>query len=114
VVIAIRIAKHDKPPQGDTQMTTTDETQQAVTQYLAQLDWMIADAKRELAAAAKAMARRAAEAVDNADAMLADQPCSLTWVEFAESDLRTAREAKDRLNRLIEQQKMLQFVAKQS
>ena len=95
-------------------MTTTNTTNQAIAQYLEQLDWMIADAKRELANAAKSMARRAAEAVEDTDRLLADQPCSLSWIEFAEGDLRTAREAKARLRELIAQQKMLQFFAKQA
>ena len=95
-------------------MTTTNATNQAIAQYLEQLDWMIADAKRELANAAKSMARRAAEAVEDTDRLLADQPCSLSWIEFAEGDLRTAREAKARLRELIAQQKMLQFFAKQA
>ena len=94
-------------------MTTTNATNQAIAQYLDQLDWMIADAKRELANAAKSMARRAAEAVEDTDRLLADQPCSLSWIEFAEGDLRTAREAKARLRELIAQQKMLQFCATQ-
>ena len=94
-------------------MATTNATNQAIAQYLEQIDWMIADAKRELANAAKSMARRAAEAVEDTDRLLADQPCSLSWIEFAEGDLRTAREAKARLRELIAQQKMLQFCAKQ-
>ena len=93
-------------------MTTTNATNQAATQYLAQLEWMIADAKREMADAAKSLERRAAEAVADVEAMLADQPCSLGWVEFAESNVRAARDAKARLRHLLEQQKMLQFVTK--
>ena len=93
-------------------MTTTNATNQAAMQYLAQLEWMIADAKREMADAAKSLERRAAEAVADVEAMLADQPCSLGWVEFAESNVRAARDAKARLRHLLEQQKMLQFVTK--
>jgi hypothetical protein len=33
------------------------------------------------------------------------------WVDFAESDLRNAREAKARLSELIEKQKMLRGIA---
>ena len=84
---------------------------QVLDHHLVQLEWMIADAKRELAEAAKAMARRAAEAVQSTDAMLADHPCSMMWVDFAEGDLRTAREAKTRLHELLDKQKMLQRIA---
>ena len=94
-------------------MTTPDKKTEATEQYLAQLEWMIADAKRALANAAKSMARRAAESIEDTDRLLADQPCSLSWIEFAEGDLRTAREAKARLQELIAQQKMLQYIARQ-
>jgi hypothetical protein len=83
-----------------------------LTQYIETLNWMIADAKRDMAEAARTMARRAAEATQDADALLADGPCSLSWVEFAESDLRNAREAKNRLKNLIEQHKLLTRLAK--
>lgn len=71
---------------------------------------MITDAKRDLARSAQSMSQRAAEACASTEAMLANMPYSLTWVEFAESDLRNAREAKARFNALIEQQKLLQHV----
>jgi hypothetical protein len=44
--------------------------------------------------------------------MLADEPCSLTWVEFAEGDLREAWEAKAHLTKLLEQQEFLLSVIK--
>jgi hypothetical protein len=94
-------------------MTTTDKKIEATEQYLAQLEWMIADAKRELAKAAEYMARRAEEAMADSKNLLADEPCSLSWVEFAEGDLRAAREAKARLRGLLDQQKMLQYIARQ-
>lgn len=86
----------------------------AIQEQLARLEWMIPDAKRRLASAAQSMLRRAQGAVADADAMIADQPCSLTWVDFAEGDLREAREAKAELQKLCEQQKLLQYIAKQN
>ncbi len=47
--------------------------------------------------------------VKDTEALLADQPCSMSWVDFAEGDLRAAREAKAELAKLLEQQKMLEF-----
>jgi hypothetical protein len=35
----------------------------------------------------------------------------MMWVDFAEGDLRNAREAKTRLNELLDKQKMLQRIA---
>lgn len=90
--------------------TNTTKTNELIREQLARLDWMIADAKRDLAKAATEMARRAENAVKECDAMIADQPCSLMWTEFAEGDLRTAKEAKARLNQLFEQQNMLKFL----
>ena len=91
-------------------MTTTKN--QALAMQLERLTWTIEDAKKDLAKAAQAMARRAADAVQSTEAMLAGQPTSMMWVEFSQGDLRTAREANDRLNQLIEQQKLLQYIAK--
>ncbi len=91
---------------------TAITSNQAIAQQLVTLEWMIEDAKRDLAKAAEYMARRAAEAVADTTAMIEDKPCSLSWVEFAESDLRAARDAKARLRELLAQQKMLQFCQK--
>ncbi len=95
-------------------MTTTNPNQaeQAIAEHLSRLDWMIQDAKRQLANAAKEMLRRAESAVKETDAMLADEPCSLMWTEFADGDVRTAKEAKVRLTQLLEQQTMLRFFLK--
>jgi hypothetical protein len=41
--------------------------------------------------------------------MMANQPCSMSWVDFAESDLRNAREAKAQLEFLYQQRTMLEF-----
>ncbi len=43
------------------------------------------------------MLRRAQGAVKDTEALLTDQPCSMSWVDFAEGDLRAAREAKQNL-----------------
>ena len=81
-------------------------------QWLEQLVWKIEDAKREVARAAKQMAQRAEEAKISAEALLADKPLSLSWVTFAEGDLRRAQEAKANLEKLIENQKELLFLSK--
>ena len=90
----------------------TTTTAEKINDHLGRLEWMIADAKRDLVKAAEALAHRGMNAVKECEAMMADEPCSLMWVEFAEGELRNAREAKARLNGLIEQQHMLKFLAK--
>lgn len=92
--------------------TATSPTVAAINEQLKRLDWMIPDAKKRVAKAAEQMLWRAQRAVEDATAMLNDQPCSLCWTEFADSDLREAKEAKAELNKLYEQQKMLQYLIK--
>lgn len=89
---------------------TTHPTTQAIQTHLQRLEWMIPDAKRRLANAAEQMLVRAQRAVAESNAMLQDEPCSLIWTEFAEGDVREAKEAKAELNKLYEQQKMLQHL----
>jgi hypothetical protein len=100
--------------QGATTMneTTTNPTATAIQEQLQRLEWMIPDAKKRVAKAAEQMLWRAQRAVEDATAMLNDQPCSLSWTEFADGDLREAKEAKADLNKLYEQQKMLQYLLK--
>ncbi len=90
--------------------TTTNPAASAIQTQLQRLEWMIPDAKRRVAKAADQMLWRAQRAVEDAAAMLNDQPCSLSWPEFAEGDLREAKEAKAELNKLYEQQKLLQYL----
>jgi hypothetical protein len=45
--------------------------------------------------------------------MLADEPCTMNWMDFAEGDLREAKEAKAELQRLYEQQRMLNYFLNQ-
>ncbi len=92
--------------------TTTNPTAKAIQEQLQRLEWMIPDAKQRLAKAAQQMLWRAQRAVEDATAMLNDQPCSLSWTDFADGDLREAKEAKMELNKLYEQQKMLQYLLK--
>jgi len=92
--------------------TTTNPTAKAIQEQLQRLEWMIPDAKKRLAKAAQQMLWRAQRAVEDATAMLNDQPCSLSWTDFADGDLREAKEAKAELNKLYEQQKMLQYLLK--
>ena len=84
--------------------------EEKIEKRLEVLDWEIEDAKRDLAKAAEAMLRRATEAVSQNEALLADKPCSTMWVNFAEGDLREARDAKAKLEALIEKKKLLTFV----
>ena len=84
--------------------------EEKIEKRLEVLDWEIEDAKRDLAKAAEAMLRRATEAVSQNEALLADKPCSTMWVNFAEGDLREARDAKAKLEVLIEKKKLLTFV----
>lgn len=93
--------------------TTTHPAAQAIQTQLQRLEWMIPDAKKRVAKAADQMLWRAQRAVEDASAMLNDEPCSLSWTEFAEGDLREAREAKAELYKLYEQQKMLQYLLSQ-
>jgi hypothetical protein len=88
---------------------TTNTAEQAIKDQLRRLEWMIPDAKRRMDEAAQCMLRRAQNAVKATEAMLADGAWSLSWVDFAESDLRAAREAKAELMKLYEQQNMLKF-----
>jgi hypothetical protein len=99
---------------GETTMnnTATNPTVAAIQEQLHRLDWMIPDAKKRVAKAAEQMLWRAQRAVEDATAMLNDQPCSLSWTDFADGDLREAKEAKAELNKLYEQQKMLQHLIK--
>ena len=72
-----------------TATATTNQTsaEQAIQDQLRRLKWMIPDAMRRMDEAAQCM----------------------SWVDFAEGDLRAAREAKAELAKLLEQQKMLEF-----
>ena len=88
--------------------TKTPET--AIRAELAKLEWMIPDAKRDLAKAAAKMADRAIAAVKECEAMIADEPCSMGWTEFAEQDVRRAAEAKANLNALFERRQLLRYL----
>ena len=92
--------------------TTTNPTASAIQIQLQRLDWMIPDAKKRVAKAAEQMLWRAQRAVEDATAMMSDEPCSLSWTDFADGDLREAKEAKAELNKLYEQQKLLQYLLK--
>ena len=94
--------------------TTSSAIESSIQEQLQRLEWMIPDAKRRLAKAAEQMLWRAKQAVDDATAMISNEPCSLSWPEFAEGDLREAKEAKAELNKLYEQQKLLQYLLSRS
>jgi hypothetical protein len=101
--------KHGATTMND---TATNPTVAAIQEQLHRLEWMIPDAKKRVAKAAEQMLWRAQRAVEDATAMLNDQPCSLSWTDFADGDLREAKEAKAELNKLYEQQKLLQYLLK--
>ena len=101
-----------KPFQNGTDLMAneTKTTEQTIREELTRLDWMIPDAKRDLMKAAEAMARRAVNAVKECEAMMAEEPCSLGWVDFAGGDVRDACEAKAKLNSLYERQRLLKYL----
>ena len=104
-----QVSKHGEATMND---TTTNPTASAIQVQLQRLDWMIPDAKKRVAKAAEQMLWRAQRAVEDATAMMSDEPCSLSWTDFADGDLREAKEAKAELNKLYEQQKLLQYLLK--
>jgi hypothetical protein len=79
--------QHGEPKMND---NTTNPAASAIQTQLQRLEWMIPDAKRRVAKAAEQMLWRAQRAV--------------------EGDLREAKEAKAELNKLYEQQKLLQYL----
>jgi hypothetical protein len=104
-----QVSKHGEATMNE---TTTNPTAHAIQNQLQRLDWMIPDAKKRVAKAAEQMLWRAQRAVEDATAMMNDEPCSLSWTDFADGDLREAKEAKAELNKLYEQQKLLQYLLK--
>jgi hypothetical protein len=89
-------------------MTTTEK----IASELQTADWQIQDVLRELRQAAEQMQRRASEALELIEAALNGNPTSLSWLEFAAGDLRSAAEAKVRLEKLVERRKFLEHLAK--
>lgn len=90
---------------------TTKTAETRITERLQVIEWQIADARKALQQAAESMMRRALEAKSNCEALMRDDFCSLVWTEFAEGDLRTAKEARARFESLIEMQRMLKHLA---
>ena len=86
---------------------TAHNTHERIAERLQTLEWQITDARWVLKQAADAMMRRATEATASCEALMKNEPCSLVWTEFAEGDLRKAKEARERLERLIETQRVL-------
>lgn len=93
-----------------TNTTAIQTPEAAIRAELAKLEWMIPDAKRDVAKAAAKMADRATNAVKGCEAMIAGEPCSMGWTEFAEQDARHASEAKARLTALFERRQLLQYL----
>lgn len=93
-----------------TNETAINTQAEAIQNKLIELSWMIPDAKRRVQKAAESMLWRANQAVADAAAMMEDKPCSLMWTSFAAGDLREAQEAHAALDKLYEQQKLLQYL----
>lgn len=91
-------------------MLTTNEK---IANTLKTLEWQIEDAKRDLAKAADALARRTQEGQEACRAMLANEPTSTMWLAFLGGDVQRATETKARLDALIEQQKLVQYLDRQ-
>lgn len=90
-------------------MPTTTTKLEETTRSLA---WRIEDAQKDLAKAADALARRAAEAQTNCQAMLRSEPTSTMWVSFLGGDYARAQEALAHLERLVEQQRLVAWLAR--
>jgi hypothetical protein len=112
------VERHATQTQKETTMGQLNETMsdlnEALVMELRNCEWMLRDAKQRVANAADKMLWRAQRCVEDAQALLNDQPCSLGWTEFAEGDLREAKEAKAALERVLERQKLLQYIARQA
>jgi len=89
---------------------TAKTSHDRIIERLQTIEWQIADARKALQQAADTMMRRALEAKSNCEALMKNEPCSLVWTEFAEGDLRTAKEARARFESLIELQRMLKHL----
>lgn len=87
-------------------------TQQKLEDSSRMLAFQIEDAQIDLAKAADAIARRGDEAKANCQAMLKKEPTSTMWVAFLAGDVERAKEALARLERLIEQQKLVAWLAR--
>lgn len=90
--------------------TSINPQTEAIQNQLDTLSWMIPDAKRQVAKAAQQMLWRANQAVEQVNAMLNDQPSDQSWAKFAARDLHEAQEAQLNLQKLYEQQKLLQYL----
>lgn len=90
--------------------TSINPQTEAIQNQLDTLRWMIPDAQQRVVKAAEQMLWRAERAVADAKAMAIGQPGSLSWINFAAGDLREAQEAEAALQKLYEQQKLLQYL----
>jgi hypothetical protein len=86
---------------------TNNAIAQEIEGQIATIDFQIRDAKRRVVAVAEQMLRRAQDAVRDAAELFNDQPCTLSWVNFASGDQRDAAEAKAELDALYAKKKML-------
>lgn len=71
------------------------------------LEWQIEDARKDIRKTAEALMARAREADEATMALVNNAPTTLGWVDFLEGDIRRAREARERHERLIETKKLL-------
>jgi hypothetical protein len=92
---------------------TITTTKQAIEDELRRLEWMIPDAQKRVADLAKEMLLRSERAVKDCEAMMANKPCSMMWIDFADNDIRNAREARTNLNGLYEKRNLLRYLLEQ-
>lgn len=87
-----------------------DATKNAVEGRLANLEWMIRDAKNKVVHYSEEVARRAQQATEAAKQIEDGEAYSLSWIGFMESELRSLKEAEAELLVLVREEKVLQMI----
>lgn len=90
----------------------TNQTNETVTALLKKNEWELADAMRQLKDCAENLVRRSQRAVDDCNAMIANEPCLLSWTGWIESDLRDAKDARAKVEELIRTKQILTYINK--
>jgi hypothetical protein len=87
---------------------------ECVRGLIADADMRIRDAMLKLSEAADSLVKRSVRASEDCDAMLANQPCAMSWTDWVESDLRMAKEARAEIEHLVTMKRKLEFVLRKS
>lgn len=103
------VAKAEKVPVANPAPATMEE-KVALRLQVAESD--LQDAIKDMDKAARQMERRAKEATENTQRMLDGIEYSTMWVDFAECDYKAAVEAHAKFKQLVEQVRMLKYLAK--